>query len=69
MAIGDVKAHAMAVQMWAEPLGLVGHPDYYRLGDETVNVRKTFQQTAFVGHFPGFYICIIYYTTPLERSP
>jgi hypothetical protein len=47
----------MAVQIWAETLGLVCHPEYYKLGDETVTVRKTIlQQWAFMVHFSGYYL-------------
>jgi hypothetical protein len=58
----------MAAQIWAEPLGLVGHPDYYRLGDETVKVKKTFQQKALVVHFPGFYVRIAAQLSPRNIS-
>jgi hypothetical protein len=34
------KAHATAAQIWAEMLGLVCHPEYYKLGDQTVIVTS-----------------------------
>jgi hypothetical protein len=34
----DAKAHATAAQIWAEILGLVCHPEYYKLGDQTVPI-------------------------------
>jgi hypothetical protein len=48
----DAKAHATAAQIWAEMLGLVCHPKYYKLGDQMVpaatialivGIRGTFQ--------------------------
>src|SRR5271169_1716855 len=32
----DAKAHATAAQIWAEMLGLVCHPEYYKLGEQKV---------------------------------
>jgi hypothetical protein len=37
----DAKAHATAAQIWAEMLGLVCHPEYYELGDQTVMFQLT----------------------------
>jgi hypothetical protein len=33
----DAKAHATAAQIWAEMLGLVCHPEYYKIGDQKVD--------------------------------
>jgi hypothetical protein len=38
----DAKAHATAAQIWAEMLGLVCHPEYYKLGDQTVIFHMSF---------------------------
>ena len=37
----DAKAHATAAQIWAEMLGLVCHPEYYKLGDQMVTSGTT----------------------------
>jgi hypothetical protein len=37
----DARAHATAAQIWAEMLGLVCHPEYYKLGDQMVTSGTT----------------------------
>ena len=41
----DAKAHATAAQIWAEMLGLVYHPEYYKLGAQKLT-RNQFLLTA-----------------------
>ena len=32
----DAQAQSIAAQIWAEMLGMVCHPEYYKLGDQKV---------------------------------
>ena len=63
----EAKAHSIAGQIWAEMLGMVCHPEYYKIGEQKVNSRKTFYNIqAFVVHFSGFYASIYFATFPSE---
>jgi hypothetical protein len=33
----EAKAQSIAAQIWAEMLGMVCHPEYYKLGEQKVN--------------------------------
>lgn len=64
----DAQARAIAAQIWAEMLGMVCHPEYYRLGDQKVSSLihplPRFNTQAFVVHFSGFHASIYYATFP-----
>ena len=64
----DAQAQSIAGQICAEMLGMVCHPEYYRLGDQTVPILPrsnvdVFAQ-AFVVHFSGFQASIYYAKFP-----
>ena len=66
----DAQAQSIAAQIWAEMLGMVCHPEYYKLGEQKVkkkipiHVSVNFQ--AFVVHFSGFYASIYHAIFPSE---